>query len=180
MSGEISLFGTPLNYDAINQVRLTIGYVVQQTGLFPHLTIEENITLLGRVSKQSVEKIGPRLRHLIEMAQIPESYLNRFPYQLSGGEQQKVGLCRALFLNPPLVLMDEPFASLDSETKQSIYSYVKNFQQVEPRTIVLVTHDWTEASYLADKFILLESGAIKAEGNIDQLQALKQIHLPEG
>lgn len=179
-AGEIFLFGDPLDYGAINQIRLNIGYVVQQTGLFPHLTIEENISLLGRITKLPPGKATERLHHLTEMAQISESYLKKFPHQLSGGEQQRVGLCRALFLDPPLLLMDEPFASLDAETKHGIYSYVKKFQQAEPRTIVLVTHDLDEASTLADDFIWLEAGYIKVQGNIDQLQTLKQSDSLEG
>ena len=179
-AGEIFLFGDPLDYGAINQIRLHIGYVVQQTGLFPHLTMEENISLLGRIKKLPPGKAKERLHHLTEMAQISESYLKKFPHQLSGGEQQRVGLCRALFLDPPLLLMDEPFASLDDETKHGIYSYVKKFQQAEPRTIVLVTHDLDEASRLADDFIWLEAGCIKVQGTIDQLQTLKQSDSLEG
>jgi len=172
-SGTVRVSGKPIDYNALSDLRLSIGYVVQNTGLFPHLTVGENIMLLARVTRCVDEKVSLRIQHLMDMAQIPPSFLGKFPHELSGGEQQRVGLCRALLLNPPVVLMDEPFASLDGSTKQGIYSYVQAFQQTEPRTIVLVTHDWEEAGQLADDFILLGSGNIEAKGNNAELKSIR-------
>lgn len=178
-SGLISLFGRPIDYDGIHSIRLSIGYVVQQVGLFPHLTVQSNINLLGRVSKMSKAAIHSRVQQLIEMVQLPLTSLKKFPSQLSGGEQQRVGLCRALFLNPPVLLMDEPFASLDRETKESIYNHILEIQQIEPRTIVLVTHDWEEALTLADSFVWIKDGTIRKSGEKTELEILKSTYLSD-
>ncbi|MFN0203748.1 MAG: ATP-binding cassette domain-containing protein, partial [Bacteroidia bacterium] len=121
--GEIFVFGESFNYLQANLIRLKIGYVVQQVGLFPHLTIAENISLLGKITQMPASAMQERLTSLMNTVQLPISYLKKYPYQLSGGEQQRAGLCRALFLKPAILLMDEPFAALDYGTKQGIYQY---------------------------------------------------------
>ncbi len=173
LKGSVLLFGKGLDYSRIAHQRLSIGYVVQHTGLFPHLTIQRNIMLLGQIAALPKLQLERRLNHLMDMAQLPTSLLTRFPHQLSGGEQQRVGICRALFLNPPILLMDEPFASLDGTTKEAIFSYMRTLQEAEPRTIIWVTHDWEEAENLCDHFVLLDKGKDSVQGQRDELRSLR-------
>ena len=168
-SGQVEIFGQVFDYEKAAQMRLGIGYVVQQVGLFPHLNVFENISLLGKVTKMNASTTQQRVLELMEMVQLEASYVKKFSYQLSGGEAQRVGLCRALFLRPKILLMDEPFAALDSNTKSIIYDYFLKLQQSESCTVVLVTHDWNEAAYLADEYLLLENGNIAERGTKAQL-----------
>src|SRR6185436_3578489 len=115
-----------------------------------------------------VDQIRERVGELMRKVRLPDTLLSRYPYALSGGEQQRVGLCRALLLDPPLLLMDEPFASLDYATKHSIYTYFHELQQSEPRTVVLVTHDWDEARLLADGVVWIEGGKIRQQGGAQE------------
>ena len=177
--GEVRLLGRPIEYGKIHAQRLQIGYVVQHVGLFPHMTIAENISILGKIAKKPIQEIKDRVEALMKMVQLPVSYLNKYPHELSGGEQQRVGLCRALLLKPPIVLMDEPFASLDHKTKQGIYHYLLDIQKNERRTIVVVTHDWDETAALADQFIWIENGEVKASGEKSALAELKDTYFAE-
>ena len=117
----------------------------------------------------------------MDMVQLPATYLKKYPHELSGGEQQRVGLCRALLLKPPLLLMDEPFASLDYDTKNTIYDYFLSLQQIEPCSVIIVTHQFEEAQLLADEFVWLENGHIKMQGDTQLLSTLKQppLNLPQ-
>lgn len=175
--GEVMINGQPLDYDKIYSQRLQIGYVVQHVGLFPHMSIKDNIMLLGKISKKDTDELSERVKLLMEMVKLPLSYLDKYPHQLSGGEQQRAGLCRAMSLQPPLLLMDEPFASLDYATKQSIYDHLLDIQERESRTIVIVTHDWDEAIKLADQFVWLAEGTIKETGNKTKLIETKSNYL---
>lgn len=175
-AGEVRLFGSPIDYRNVHALRLKMGYVVQQIGLFPHLTIEQNIMLLGKVTHAPTDVIRKRVMHLMEMVQLPLEYLGKYPHQLSGGEQQRAGLCRAMLLEPPVLLMDEPFASLDEDTRESIYQHLFTIQQHEPRTVLLVTHDWDEAITLSDQFIWLQEGTLKASGDKDELRRVRSTH----
>ena len=177
--GEVRLNGRTLDYENIHALRLQIGYVVQHVGLFPHMTIAENVSILGRIARNQRQQIDKRVRTLMDMVELPASYLNKYPHQLSGGEQQRIGLCRALMLNPPVVLMDEPFASLDHKTKHGIYTHLLDIQKREPRTIVMVTHNWEETMTLADRFIWVENGKVKAHGDKQDLMLLKDIYFAE-
>jgi osmoprotectant transport system ATP-binding protein len=177
--GKVTLNGIPLNYKRIHELRLQIGYVVQHVGLFPHMTICENISLLGQISKKPRDEIRNRINELMVMVQLPLSYLDKYPHELSGGEQQRAGLCRAMLLRPSLLLMDEPFASLDYGTKQSIYRHLLAIQKKESRSVILVTHDWEESVKLADHFIWIADGKIKATGDKSDLVQLKSTYLAE-
>ncbi len=174
--GVVRLNGKAIDYRTIYRLRLQIGYVVQNVGLFPHMTVEENISILGRISKKPKQEIKHRVRYLIEMVQLPATYLNKFPHEISGGEQQRAGICRALLLKPSVLLMDEPFASLDNNTKRGIYHHLFEIQKRENRTIVLVTHDWEETAALADRFILIENGEVKATGGKTDLIRLRDAY----
>lgn len=175
--GAVTILGEPLNYHALSRLRLRIGFVVQQTGLFPHLNVRNNISLLGVVGRLPEDHIKRRIAQLMALVQLPVTWLTKYPHELSGGEQQRVGLCRAMFLNPPILLMDEPFASLDYETKERLYTHFQAIQETEPRTIILVTHDWNEAEKLADEFIWLEKGEIRSNGDRSAFGAVKKHYL---
>lgn len=159
--GEVIVFGEPLDYRNINKIRLKIGYSVQGTGLFPHMTIYNNIAILGTITGESKHDIERRIDTLMSFVNLAPSFKTKFPYQLSGGEQQRVGICRAIMLNPPVFLLDEAFAALDPETKNEIYNELLEMQKAEPRTIVIVTHDINEAIKLADNIMFMEGGQIK-------------------
>jgi len=159
--GEVIVFGKPLDYSKINLIRLKIGYSVQGTGLFPHMTVYNNIAMLGKITDESKHDIERRIDTLMSFVNLPPSFKTKYPYQLSGGEQQRVGICRAIMLNPPIFLLDEAFAALDPETKNEIHNELLEMQKAEPRTIVIVTHDINEAIKLADNIMFIENGLIK-------------------
>ena len=155
--GSVTIFGKVIDYNAIEQLRLKIGYAVQGAGLFPHLTVSKNILLPGIISKSPGDLLQKRLSELLEMVNLPASITSKYPYELSGGEQQRVGFCRAILLNPPLVLLDEAFSALDEETKKEIHAQFLAIQKAEPRTIILVTHSKQEAEVLADSIFQIEN-----------------------
>lgn len=171
--GEVFVFGERFNYLQANLIRLKIGYVVQQVGLFPHLDIYDNISLLGKITKLQESEKKERVHSLMDTVQLPLSYLSKYPHELSGGEAQRVGLCRALFLKPSILLMDEPFAALDYATKQAIYHYFLLLQESEPCTVVLVTHDFQEAMTLADEYVWLQKGKIESKGTKNDLSLIQ-------
>lgn len=177
--GEVRLHGVPIDYHNIHSLRLKMGYVVQHIGLFPHMTVADNISILGRISKTSKEQVKGRVTELIDMVQLPVAYLKKYPHELSGGEQQRAGLCRALLLKPPILLMDEPFASLDNSTKQGIYRHLLDIQKKEGRTTIIVTHDWEEAVALADRFFWIEDGRVKVSGDKSGLIEYKDTYFFE-
>jgi osmoprotectant transport system ATP-binding protein len=179
LQGEVILNGNLLAYKNNHLLRLNIGYVVQHVGLFPHMTIKENISLLGRIIKKPEDEIHIRMHELLDMVNLSTSYLNKYPHELSGGEQQRAGLCRAMLINPSLLLMDEPFASLDYGTKRRIYKHILDIQKKESRTVILVTHDWEEAITLADYFIWIFDGKIRASGDKSSLEELKENYFSE-
>lgn len=158
--GTIYLLGVPLDYENIHQVRLKIGYAVQQVGLFPHLTTIENITLPGVLAGWDKVKKLKRANELMELVNLSADHKDKYPYQLSGGEQQRVGICRTILLNPPFLLLDESFSSLDQDTKQDIHTEVLKLQKAEPRCIVMVTHDQDEALKLGDVQLKFDNGKL--------------------
>jgi osmoprotectant transport system ATP-binding protein len=138
-----------------------MGYVVQAIGLFPHLTVQQNICMAGKIVHTKATDLETRAHQLMTLTGLPASFKNKFPHELSGGEQQRVGICRALFLNPPVLLMDEPFGALDPVTRYEIQEELLRLQQTEPRTILFVTHDMREAAKLADFIVVLEKGVVQ-------------------
>ncbi len=148
-----------LTQDAV-KLRRKIGYVIQQIGLFPHMTIEENITLVPRLLKWTSDKKSKRAEELLSLVDMPKDYLNRYPNELSGGQQQRIGVLRALAANPPLILMDEPFGALDPITRDSLQEEFKRLQRSLDKTIVFVTHDMDEAIKLADRIVIMKDGEI--------------------
>ena len=162
--GTVHVHGKPIDYDHLPELRRQIGYAVQGTGLFPHLTVERNIGLLARLVGWKRERIRVRIRELMERVGLPWAFATRYPHQLSGGQQQRVGLCRAMMLKPPLFLLDEPFGALDPVTRNEIQQEFLRLQQLEPRTIVLVTHDLHEAQVLAQRLLVLDRGRVVQHG----------------
>jgi osmoprotectant transport system ATP-binding protein len=166
-SGKIYLFGEELDYNNIVSTRLKIGYSVQGTGLFPHMTIYENIALLAKVNGKNLSGLNDRIEELMGFVNLGAEFKEKFPYQLSGGEQQRVGICRAMIMNPPIFLLDEAFGALDPSTKNEIHAELLTLQENEPRCIIMVTHDLTEAKRLADKIMVIDEGVIQQYDDMD-------------
>ncbi len=158
--GTVAVFGNKLDYNNLTNLRRAIGYAVQGVGLFPHLNVERNISLLAQLEGWDSTRITQRLDELLSLAEIPRGFRSRYPHELSGGQQQRVGLCRALMLDPDVLLLDEAFGALDAITKTDVYTEFLNMQSLRPRTTVLVTHDAREAARLAQRVIVLEKGAV--------------------
>jgi osmoprotectant transport system ATP-binding protein len=168
-SGEAIIFGEQLNYERINEIRLDIGYSVQGTGLFPHMNVYENISILGRITKKPENEIDERIKLLMKLVDLNPDFISKYPFQLSGGEEQRVGICRSMLLNPKLFLLDEAFSALDITTRNEIHKEVLKLQKFEPRTIILVTHDLREALKLGDKIMLVEKGEIMQYGTREEI-----------
>jgi len=167
--GKIFVFGAEIDYTKLPALRRRLGYAVQGTGLFPHLTVAENIALLAVMEKWEPPRIKMRTEELMQLAGLPLDFSSRYPYQLSGGQQQRVGLCRAMMLNPKIFLLDEAFGALDPITRSEIHEEFLHLQKIEPRTIVMVTHDLKEALKLAQQIVILNKGRIEQMGNGEQL-----------
>ncbi|MBS4210433.1 betaine/proline/choline family ABC transporter ATP-binding protein [Bacillus sp. FJAT-50079] len=159
-SGNIYINGENiLDKDPV-QLRREIGYVIQQIGLFPHMTIQENIGLVLKLLKWPEEKRIERAKELIGLVDLTPEYLDRYPHELSGGQQQRIGILRALAADQPLILMDEPFSALDPITRDSLQEEFKKLQQRLGKTIVFVSHDMDEALKLADRIVILRDGEL--------------------
>jgi osmoprotectant transport system ATP-binding protein len=160
---EGQIFINDENTSSVDKVALRrkIGYVIQQIGLFPNMTIAENISVVPKLLKYSKEKQDKIVHELLEMVGMPyDQYANKYPTQLSGGQQQRIGVLRALAASPPIILMDEPFGALDPMTRTVLQNEIKNIQQKLNKTIVFVTHDMEEALNLADTIVFMENGKI--------------------
>ncbi|MFC7394483.1 betaine/proline/choline family ABC transporter ATP-binding protein [Scopulibacillus cellulosilyticus] len=151
------------------ELRRSIGYVIQQIGLFPHMTIRENIALVPKLLKWPDSKRRARAEELLKLVDLPPEYLDRYPHELSGGQQQRIGVLRALAADPPLILMDEPFGALDPITRDSLQEEFKNLQQSLGKTIVFVTHDMDEAIQLADRIVIMRDGKLVQVGTPDEI-----------
>jgi osmoprotectant transport system ATP-binding protein len=167
--GSVFVFGKEIDYPRLPELRRQIGYAVQGTGLFPHLSVEGNITLLARLAKWDRERIRARAQELMRLVGLPLEYALRYPHELSGGQQQRVGLCRAMMLNPRIFLLDEPFGALDPITRKEIHREFLRLQEAEARTIVLVTHDLMEARKLAQRLVVLERGRVAQHDRCDEV-----------
>jgi osmoprotectant transport system ATP-binding protein len=167
--GYIEVFGKRIDYREIRNLRLEIGYAVQGAGLFPHMNVRDNISLLARIQGEGPDEMNSRIGMLMRFVDLDPVYLDKYPHQLSGGEQQRVGICRAMMMNPKIFLLDEPFAALDPATKSEIHHELLALQKAEPRTIVMVTHDLTEALKLADRILILESGVVQQLGTPENI-----------
>lgn len=158
-SGAISIDGKDIRETDKVQLRRHIGYVIQQIGLFPNMTVAQNICVVPRLLKYDKAKCDALVPDLLKMVGM-EQHAGKYPSQLSGGQQQRIGVLRALAASPPIVLMDEPFGALDPMTREVLQDEVKNLQQKLDKTIVFVTHDMGEALKLADVIIFMEAGRV--------------------
>ena len=160
-SGQVLINGEDISNKNVIELRRNIGYVIQQTGLFPHMTIKENIEIVAKMQKMSSKEIEEKTRELMEMVGLDyEKFANRYPAELSGGQQQRVGIARALITNPDIILMDEPFSALDPITRSQLQDELLNIQTQFKKTIIFVTHDMDEAIKIADKICIMGKGRI--------------------
>ncbi|MDU0451538.1 betaine/proline/choline family ABC transporter ATP-binding protein [Staphylococcus chromogenes] len=158
--GQIMINGKDVRQMNPVQLRRSIGYVIQQIGLMPHMTVRENIVLVPKLLKWSQEKKDAKARELIKLVDLPEEYLDRYPSELSGGQQQRIGVIRALAAEQDIILMDEPFGALDPITRDTLQDLVKKLQQKLGKTFIFVTHDMDEAIKLADKICIMSYGKV--------------------
>ncbi|MFQ5627421.1 MAG: ATP-binding cassette domain-containing protein, partial [bacterium] len=168
-TGTVLAFDKPIDYNNLVLHRRKFGYAVQGTGLFPHLTVAQNIGLPARLMKWPELKITARTKELMEIVELPLELKSRYPFQLSGGQQQRVGLCRAMMLDPAVFIFDEPFGALDPITRMEIHKELLRIQGLTPRMMILVTHDMREAVKLADRILILEQGALVQAGTKDEI-----------
>jgi len=169
-AGEVRIGGAPVASFAIDALRHRMGYVIQEGGLFPHLTVRGNALLLGLHLRRPAGDLEERLRHLAELVRLPAELLGRYPRELSGGERQRAGLLRALILDPEILLLDEPMGALDPLVRAELQEEFREvFARVAP-TVVLVTHDLAEAAYLAERLVLLDRGAVVQEGTLEEFR----------
>ncbi len=170
-SGEISILGLNiLDQDPV-QVRRQIGYVIQRGGLFPHWTVQRNISMVPKLVGWESARTNGRVTELLELMGLdPEEYRTRYPAELSGGQQQRVGIARALAADPPVILFDEPFSALDPITRNQMQREFLRLKEVVQKTMVFVTHDIQEALLLGDEVLLLKAGEVQQYGTPEQLR----------
>ncbi|MFL8887078.1 ABC transporter ATP-binding protein [Helcococcus kunzii] len=159
-NGKVLINGKDISKENPVKLRRSIGYVIQQIGLLPHMTIFENVAIVPRMLKWPESKIKDRVESLAEKASLDKDYLNFYPSELSGGQQQRVGVIRALAADQEIILMDEPFGALDPITRESLQKFTKNLQKELGKTIVFVTHDMDEAIALSDKIAIMDKGKL--------------------
>jgi osmoprotectant transport system ATP-binding protein len=162
-SGRVLVDGRDVTSEDVIALRRGIGYVIQETGLFPHMTVERNVGMALELAGCSREEIRARGAEMLRMVGLPEDAAQRYPWQLSGGQRQRVGVARALANEPKVMLMDEPFGALDPLTRAEMQTMLHELLQRTGVTTLIVTHDLEEALYLADRVVLLDQGAIVAD-----------------
>ncbi|HVU82084.1 MAG TPA: ATP-binding cassette domain-containing protein [Rhodanobacteraceae bacterium] len=169
-SGEVLCDGEPLQRGALPEVRRRVGYVIQEGGLFPHLTVLGNLALLPRHLGWSVSRVRDRARELAALAHLHEDLLVRFPAELSGGQRQRVALMRALMLDPPTLLLDEPLGALDPLVRHGLQDELRDIFARLGKTVIMVTHDMAEAAFFSDRLILMRRGRIVQDGSLGDFQ----------
>ena len=169
-SGSITFEGEPITADNIDKLRRRIGYVIQEGGLFPHLTARANILLMARHLGKSDEEVRKRLLELCELTRFSEKLLPRYPLELSGGQRQRVSLMRALMLSPELLLLDEPLGALDPLVRAALQKDLKEVFTRLRQSALFVTHDLAEAVYFGDQIVLMNEGRIVQQGSLADLR----------
>jgi osmoprotectant transport system ATP-binding protein len=167
--GRIHIGGTLLTPPERRALQLRMGYVIQEGGLFPHLTAAENVGLVARDLGWPAAKIRGRIGELLELTRIPEPLLGRYPGQLSGGQRQRVALMRALMLDPELLLLDEPFTALDPMIRSDLQRELKEIFQGLRKSVLFVTHDMAEAAFVAEEMAVMRAGRILQRGTLAEL-----------
>lgn len=159
--GKIYVQGKDIQTINQNELRRSIGYVIQSIGLFPHMTIEENIGYVLTLTKQKTELIQERVQEMMEIMQLEKRLLHRYPDELSGGQKQRVGIARALASKPDILLMDEPFGAVDEITRHALQNEIKRIHKKLPITIFFITHDIREALRLGSRVMIMKDGGIE-------------------
>jgi osmoprotectant transport system ATP-binding protein len=168
--GTIRFDGAPITPANLSELRRRIGYVIQDGGLFPHLTARKNVLLMASHLKWPAPKMETRLAELCALTRFPEGALGRFPLELSGGQRQRISLMRALMLSPELLLLDEPLGALDPLVRAALQKDLKEIFARLRQTAILVTHDLAEAAYLGDEIVLMSEGRVVQRGTLDDLR----------
>ncbi len=171
-SGAVEFEGVPVSQNNILALRRRMGYVIQEGGLFPHLTAAQNVTLMARHLQSALpeDEIQAKLDELCELTRFPQEGLARYAVELSGGQRQRVSLMRALALDPDVLLLDEPLGALDPMVRASLQTELKEIFGRLGKTVVLVTHDMAEAGYIGDSIVLMRGGRIVQQGSLDDLR----------
>jgi len=167
--GQVLFDGEPITTANVMLVRRKIGYVIQDGGLFPHLSARDNVGLLAEYLGWEKARIDARISELAELTRLPREALGRFPAQLSGGQRQRLGIMRALVLDPGVVLLDEPMGALDPLVRFDLQEDLRKIFQSLGKTVVMVTHDMGEAGFFGDRVLLLGNGRIVQDGTLDDL-----------
>ena len=167
--GQVRFDGEPVTPQNVMLVRRKIGYVIQDGGLFPHLSAEGNVGLLARHLGWDKKKVAARIEELADLTRLPCEALSRYPSQLSGGQRQRLGIMRALMLDPEVILLDEPMGALDPLVRFDLQEDLRKIFKSLKKTVAMVTHDMGEAGFFGDRVILLGSGRIVQEGTLDDL-----------
>jgi osmoprotectant transport system ATP-binding protein len=168
-AGHLAVAGVPVNRANAMRVRRQIGYVIQDGGLFPHLSARDNVTLLARHLGRKKDRLAARLGELSALVRLDSKLLERYPAELSGGERQRVGMMRALMLDPPLLLLDEPMGALDPMVRAGLQRDLKSIFSELAKTVLLVTHSLDEAAYLAHEVALMREGRVVQRGRMQEL-----------
>ena len=168
-AGTVRFHGEPVVDARVDALRHRIGYVIQEGGLFPHLSARDNVALMARYLGREAAWIRRRMAELVGLTHLPVDLLARFPAQLSGGQRQRVALMRALMLDPEVLLLDEPLGALDPMTRHRLQHDLKSIFTSLARTVVLVTHDMHEAAWFADEIVLMREGRVVQRGSLDDL-----------
>ncbi len=168
-TGTVSFAGDPLTRDNAQSRRRRMGYVIQEGGLFPHLTARANVALMARWLGWDEARVADRITELVRLTRFPADGLERYPAQLSGGQRQRVGLMRALMLDPDVLLLDEPLAALDPMIRYELQSDLREIFRALGKTVVMVTHDIGEAGYFGDVIVLLRAGRVVQQGTLGEL-----------
>jgi osmoprotectant transport system ATP-binding protein len=167
--GQVLYDGEPITPANVMVIRRKIGYVIQDGGLFPHLSAKDNVGLLAKFLGWDKARISARIEELAELTRLPREALSRYPAQLSGGQRQRLGIMRALILDPAVILLDEPMGALDPLVRYDLQEDLRKIFQSLGKTVAMVTHDMGEAGFFGDRVILLGSGRIVQEGTLDDL-----------
>lgn len=168
-TGTVLFDGVALTPESLISVRRRMGYVIQEGGLFPHLTARANVTLMARYLRWSPKAVGARVAELTRLVQLSDDVLDRYPTELSGGQRQRVSLMRGLMLDPGVLLLDEPLGSLDPMVRHDLQVQLRGIFRVLRKTVVMVTHDMGEAAIFGDEIVLLRDGEVVQRGNLEDL-----------
>jgi len=168
-AGTILFDGIPLTSQNIQQQRQRMGYVIQDGGLFPHLTARQNVGLLATHLGWNQGKVKARIEELAELTRLPRVALDRYPSQISGGQRQRVGIMRALMLDPAVMLLDEPMGALDPMVRFDLQEDLRKIFRTLGKTSIMVTHDMGEAAFFGDRVLMLGEGEVVQEGRLEEL-----------